>query len=68
MQSLKSLAIPILSALLFSCSGNKTSTPGTANSSSQALTNSTGTGNDGTVRQEDNNSSPQASQFLRNKF
>jgi hypothetical protein len=60
MQSLKLLAIPILSALLFSCSGNKTSAPASANSSSQALTNSAGKENDSTVRQEDNNSSPQA--------
>ena len=60
MQLLKSLAVLILSALLFSCSGNKTSTPAPANSSSQASASSTGKENDSTAQQADNNSSQQA--------
>jgi hypothetical protein len=60
MQQLKSFAVLILSVLLFSCSGNKTSPQAPGNSSSQALTNASAKETDSVATREDNNSSLQA--------
>ncbi len=57
MQLLKSVAVLILAAWLFSCSGNKTSMPAPVDGSSRAMPASTGKENDSTAQQENNNSS-----------